>query len=138
MASGRVERLEQTYRDMNRGDLEGALAVADPAIEWQTPTAFPGAPRFHSRDEVFAFFTEVLRTIDEFRIEVESYDERGGHVLVIQRQFMRGLESGIDTDRRMAHLWRFEGDRAVELEAFHEVDEAIAELDQRVNRRKRE
>jgi ketosteroid isomerase-like protein len=138
MASPRVERLERTYSEMNQGRLDEALAIADPAIVWQTPTAFPGAPRFHSRDEVVAFFTEVLRSVDELRIEVESYDERGDQVLVVQRHFMRGAASGIDTERRMAHLWRFEGDRAVEFEAFHDVDEAVAEMERRETGEKRE
>jgi ketosteroid isomerase-like protein len=138
MASPRVERLERTYVEINRGNLGAAMAVADPAIVWQTPAAFPGAPRLHSRHEVIAFFSEALRAVDEFRIEVESYDERGDHVLAIQRHLMRGARSGVVTERRIAHLWRFEGNRAVEFEAFLDVDEAIAELGRRVNRPKRE
>ena len=131
MASARVDRLERTYADINRGDLQSALEVADPAIEWQTPTAFPGAPRFHSRDEVIAFFTEAMRSVEGFRIDVESYDERGDHVLVVQRHSMRGAESGIPAERRMAHLWRFDGERAVEFEAFLDVDAATAAFAER-------
>jgi len=80
----------------------------------------------------------VLRSVEAFRIEVESYDERGDYVLAIQRHSMRGPQSGIDTQRRMAHLWRFEGERAVEFEAFHDVDEAVAELGRRESQPKRE
>jgi uncharacterized protein len=138
MASPRVERLERTYVEINRGNLGAAMAVADPAIVWQTPTAFPGAPRLRSRHEVIAFFSEALRAVDEFRIEVESYDERGEHVLAIQRHFMRGARSGAATERRIAHLWRFEGNRAVEFEAFLDVDEAIAEFERKGNPEKRE
>jgi uncharacterized protein len=138
MASPRVERLERTYVEINRGNLGAAMAVADPAIVWQTPAAFPGAPRLHSRHEVIAFFTEALRAVHEFRIDVESYDERGDHVLVIQRHTMRGARSGIATERRMAHLWRFEGNRAVEFEAFLDVDDALVAMARRGNRRKRE
>jgi ketosteroid isomerase-like protein len=138
MASPRVERLEQTYVAINSGDLHEALTIADPAIVWQTPMAFPGAPRFHSRDEVIAYFTAVLRSIEEFRVDVERYDERGNHVLVVQNQFMRGAESGIGMERRMAHLWRFDGELAVEFHAFHDVDEATAEFDQRESSQNRE
>jgi len=138
MASPRVERLERTYEEINRGNLGTAMAVADPAIVWQTPAAFPGAPRLRSRHEVIAFFSEALRAVDEFRIEVESYDERGDHVLAIQRHTMRGARSGNPTERRMAHLWRFEGNRAVEFEAFLDVDEAVAEFERRGNPAKRE
>jgi ketosteroid isomerase-like protein len=138
VASPRVRRLEQTYEAFNAGDLERAFAVADPAIEWQTPMEFPGAPRFHSRDEAREFFTDVLRSYESFRIEVERFVERDDHVLVVQRHFGRGAESGIDTERRMAHLWHFDGDRAVAFQAFLDVDEAAAELERRRNPGKRE
>jgi hypothetical protein len=47
----------------------------------------------------------------------------------------RGAGSGIETERRMGHLWRFEGDRAVESQAFLK---AGAELVRRETGSKRE
>jgi ketosteroid isomerase-like protein len=138
MPTPRVERLEQTYAAFNAGDLERAFAVADEAIVWQTPKEFPGAPRFESRDDARDFFAEALSSFTSFRIEVERYDEQGDHVLAVQRHLARGAGSGIETERRMAHLWRFEGDRAVEFQAFLNVDEAGAELARRENGRNRE
>jgi ketosteroid isomerase-like protein len=131
VASPRVRRLEQTYEAFNGGDLERAFDVADEAIVWQTPMEFPGAPRFESRDAAREFFSQALGSYDSFRIEVERYDERGDHVLAVQRHFARGADSGIETERRMAHLWRFDGDRAVAFQAFLDVAEAAAELERR-------
>jgi len=135
VTSPRVRRLEQTYEAFNAGDLDGAFAIADPAIVWQTPMEFPGAPRFESRDAARDFFADALRAFTSFRIEIERYVERGDHVLAVQRHFARGADSGIETERRMAHLWRFDGDRAVAFQAFLDVDQAASELELRTNRR---
>jgi ketosteroid isomerase-like protein len=135
MASPRVERLEQCWAHVNAGDIEQALEFTDPAIVWQPPAAFPGARRLEGRDEVIAFFEPALRAVAGFRIEAERYIERGDDVLVIQQHYMRGPESGIETTRRMAQLWHFDGDRAVAMDSFHDVDEALAELDRRASGR---
>ena len=138
MSSPRVERLQQTYAAFNAGDLDRAFAVADERISWQTPMDFPGAPRFQSRAEAQQFFATALRSFASFRIEVEDYDERGDHVLVVQRHIGEGADSGIRTERRMAHLWRFEAERAVEFQAFLDVAEATAEIARRETFAKRE
>ena len=129
MTSPRVERLERTYDAFNAGDLDAAFAIADPAIVWQTPTEFPGSPRFESRDDAKAFFENALAAFDSFEIDVERYVERGDRIVVIQYHRGRGVGSGIVTERRMAHLWTFDGDRAVAFRAYLDVDEALGELD---------
>jgi ketosteroid isomerase-like protein len=126
--SPRIERLARTYEAFNDGDLEAAFDIADPAITWQTPTEFPGAPRFDTRDDARDFFATALAAFSEFRIEVERYVEDGDRVAVVQVHRAVGAGSGLPTQRRMAHLWTFEGERAVAFRAYLDADEALAEL----------
>jgi ketosteroid isomerase-like protein len=126
MPSPRVQLLQQCFAHVNAGDLEQALEFTDPAIVWNPPAAVPDSRPWKSRDEVLAGLNPALHSLAAFRIEVERYIESGDDVLVIQWHFLRGTESGIETKRRMAQVWHFEGDRAVGVDSFHDVAEAEA------------
>jgi ketosteroid isomerase-like protein len=126
--SPRVERLARTYEAFNAGDLDTAFTIADDRISWQTPTEFPGSPRFESRAEAQAFFAEALRAYSEFSIEVERYVESGDRVAVVQVHRGQGADSELSTERRMAHVWTFDGDVAVAFRAYLDVAEALRDL----------
>jgi ketosteroid isomerase-like protein len=95
MSQENVKRVRQTVDAINARDLETALKVAHPDIEWRTLDAFPDAGTYHGPEGVVAFFQAWLDTFRNFHLDLENcspVDEN--RVLARLRVSGIGAESG--------------------------------------------
>jgi ketosteroid isomerase-like protein len=95
MSQENVERVREAVEAMNARDIEAALKVAHPDIEWRTLDAFPDAGTYRGPEGVLAFFQTWLDTFTDFQLHLEAceaVDE--DRVLARLRVSGIGAESG--------------------------------------------
>jgi hypothetical protein len=96
------------HEAFNRQDIEGAFGGLPADVEWRTLTEIPGAPDLcRGRDEVIAFFREVLIEYPDWQTELLAFEEPDpGVVLVEFRARATGRASGIrTTSAKMFQAW---------------------------------
>jgi uncharacterized protein len=124
----RRQLLESSYAALARGDLEAALRYVDPEAEIATSGAFlDQGVVYRGHEGAREFFAMVDEAFDELAyelLELEEVDD--DRVLAIVRLRGRGKGSGLEVDRKGAHLWTLRGDTAIRMEGFADPDTARA------------
>jgi ketosteroid isomerase-like protein len=95
MSEENVERVRKAVEAMNARDIETALKVMHPDVEWRTLDAFPDAGTYRGPEGVLAFFQTWLDTFRGFQLHLEgcaAVDE--DRVLARLRVSGIGAESG--------------------------------------------
>jgi ketosteroid isomerase-like protein len=99
MSQENVKRVRETVEAMNARDIESALKVAHPDIEWRTLDAFPDAGTYHGPEGVLAFFQTWLDTFKGFQLHLEDCAAvEEDRVLARLRVSGTGAESGASVE----------------------------------------
>jgi ketosteroid isomerase-like protein len=83
---------------------------------------------YEGLDGARRFMADWREAWDDWRLEVEDIQAAGDRVLVVCNQHGRSRTSGLVVDMRLAQLWTLRDGKQVRMEAYGDVDEAIAEL----------
>ena len=122
--SENVRIVRRLYAAWNASDVETALSLLDPAVEWVNPdyAVEPGTRRGHEG------FVTVLRNLDS---SFDSYGHVLGEVVDLGDRLLwhtvfhaRGRDSGAQVDVAEQHLWTLRDGKIVELRWFHDAAEA--------------
>ena len=113
-----VRRLFEAYA---AGELEKALADADPEIVWNPveETATQGHDAVGENLRRWETDWEDLRTVPE------EFVDAGERVVVTVHFAGRGRGSGIDVDVRLYQVWTLHDGKAVRMDEFTERAEAL-------------
>ncbi|HXO19656.1 MAG TPA: nuclear transport factor 2 family protein [Thermoanaerobaculia bacterium] len=120
MASLRIETLRAGYRAFNRRDVEKALQMLDPQVEWPNRIA---RRVLCGQQALRQYWTRQFRLFD-CRVEPEELVEEGDRILAIVRQRVRRLSSGAQQDLQIGHLYTFRGVRAMKMQVFTDLEAA--------------
>lgn len=102
----RRETLMQLYRSFNARDIDGVLSHLAPGVDW--PNGWEGG-REHGREAVRSYWTRQWREIDP-RVEPLAIDFDGeGRAHVRVHQLVRSLDGKIVDDRKVEHVYEFNG-----------------------------
>ena len=102
----RRDRLMQLYRSFNARDIDGVLAHLAPGVDW--PNGWEGG-REHGREAVRSYWTRQWAAIDP-RVEPLAIDFDGdGRAHVRVHQLVRSLDGQIVDDRKVEHVYEFNG-----------------------------
>jgi ketosteroid isomerase-like protein len=71
------------------------------------------------------FNAEWADAWDDWELEPEEYLDAGEHVVVILTQRGRSKETGIPVDMRFAQVWTLRDGRAMRMELYASVEEAL-------------
>ena len=94
--------LRQAYAAFNDRDIEGALALMHPEVDW--PNGMEGG-RVHGRDEVRKYWERQFSLIDS-RVEPEAFEELpGGRVSVTVHQRVRDVHGRPISDGHVRHVY---------------------------------
>lgn len=118
----------QVLRDGQPGALEDAFReVFGEGLEVCIPDAYPEGGQTFRGPQGLQRWTDTTREVwEEWRFDVERLLDAGDRVVVLVRVVARGGASGIDLDRRTAHIWTIEDGRATRCEVYLDRSEAIA------------
>jgi ketosteroid isomerase-like protein len=122
----RVERLRRFYELWQAGDYVGAATLFfDPEVVLVQPPELPGG------GGIYRGFEGLQRALDEWldasdyiHAEAERFALGDDVVVATVRLRSRGRHTGMELDRRIGHLFRFRGERAVRWEVYWSPDEA--------------
>lgn len=103
----REERLlRHAYEAFNARDLDGALALMHPDVDW--PNGMEGG-REHGHSAVRSYWTRQFGLIDS-HVEPLGFEvDDDGRVVVDVHQVVRDLEGTVLSDGRVRHVYTFRG-----------------------------
>ena len=93
--------LRQAYAAFNARDLDAALALMHPDVDW--PNAIEGG-RVHGHADVRAYWERQFETIDP-RVEPERFTEEDGRIAVDVHQVVRSRDGELLADQRVRHVY---------------------------------
>ena len=125
MGEPNVDLLRRGYAAMARGDFDSVLEMLDPEIEMRDRPESPDAGIYHGHEGALAAFGQTVDFFDEVEMVPEEFFGSGEVVVVALLMRVRGRESGVPVEERIAHLWRIADRRAVSLQAFTHLDDAL-------------
>jgi nuclear transport factor 2 (NTF2) superfamily protein len=99
-----TELLRAAYAAFNGRDIDAALALMTPDVEW--PRAFKG-DFIRGREEIRGYWTEQWSEIDPRVEPVAFHPEDGGRILVDVHQVVRDLAGTILADEHVGHWFTF-------------------------------
>ncbi len=110
------------------GNLEGALAVCHPEIEFLSVLAVSGR-RYHGHQGIREYFDDIASAWAEWRVVVHDIvPGPDGRVAIVMSMRVRGKESGAILSERTDHVWTLKDGRLLRNQPFREPGEALREL----------
>ena len=126
--SADVQRVESSYDALNRGDIDGTVAVLHDDASWVEHSDLPEAGTYEGVATIRSFLELYLESWEEFHQEIEETIVRGPCVLLFIHLRARGKGSGIEVDSRYAHMWRLGDGEGTRVDAYYDRDQALAAL----------
>ena len=99
------ELLRAAYVAFNARDIDAALALMTPDVEW--PRAFKGG-FVHGPKEIRAYWTEQWSEISPHVEPAAFHQEDAGHILVDVHQVVRDLAGNVLADEHVGHRFTIE------------------------------
>ena len=106
MSQGNAELLRGAYEAFGRGDIPAVIALLDENIVWNAPKVLPHYMPVGGRDDIAAFFGNLVSTWDGFNLEVDDLVASGNRVCAIGRA--GGLLDGAQVSYGFVHAWTVE------------------------------
>jgi ketosteroid isomerase-like protein len=112
-------------------DLEAALELCHPEIEFFSLMAQLEASPYRGLAGIRRYFKEIDATWDEWRVEVERLlSTPDGRVVIVMSTHMRGKESGLPFAQRVANVWEFKDEKLWRATLHRDPAEAVAAAQQ--------
>lgn len=126
MSLENVELVRRGYDAFNRGDIEGALEILHPDVEWSTYLVpGPGGGTYRGHEGVRELWDDARNIFGDFRNDPERLMEAGDKVVAFITVRGRGKASGIDVKARIAHVMTLRDGKVASVQSFEDRDEAL-------------
>jgi ketosteroid isomerase-like protein len=110
---------------ISRSDLDAALAVCDPEIEFISMLGISGR-RYIGHEGIRQYFEDVASAWEEWRVEVHRVSAApDGRVAIVMTMHVRGRESGAALSELAAHVWTVGDGRLLRNELYRDPEEAL-------------
>jgi len=120
-----IAGLRAAYAAFNRGDIDAAVELLDPQVEWAEPSEFPGGGTYHGLDAVKRYLTQSREGAAEVISKPERFIPAGNRIVVFVHA--RVLPKGASTwqDVKLADVYTFQGVRVIQMHAFADRQDAL-------------
>ena len=120
-----TSELRQAYAAFNRGDIDAAVGILDPGVEWIEPPEFPGGGTYHGVEGAKRYLAQSRAGAAQVISEPEQFVAAGNRIVVLVHA--RVLPKGSNTwqDVRLADVYTFQNGRATNMRAFANRDDAL-------------
>jgi ketosteroid isomerase-like protein len=126
MSADHIATVRHGYETFNCGDIDAALEMFDPEIEWHTYIVpGPGGGVYRGHDGVRELWSEAKKIFGGFRNEPEEMFDAGDQIVAFVRVEGVGAKSGVAVQARIAHLHTFRGGKVLRVESFEDRDAAL-------------
>jgi ketosteroid isomerase-like protein len=114
MSAEHVERVRNLYASWNAHDWDAVIAETEDDHEFHLTGLFPGLrPVYKGKDGVREFLESFVAVWKDFRVEVDRVEDVGDRVVGLVHLHGAGTGSGVPVAIEYAHVFTFDGDRAV-------------------------
>ena len=128
----------RSYEAFNRGDIDGAIALFDPEIVWDTYLVpGPGGGTYHGHDGVRELWSDARNIFGDFRNEPERLVSAGDRLLAMVRICGWGKESGVRVEAKIAHVHTFREGKVTRVESYENREEGLEAVGSASDRRRR-
>lgn len=111
---------------ITRVDLDAALAVCDPEIEFLSVLGISGR-RYIGHEGIRQYFEDVSSAWEEWRVEVHNLTSGpDGRVAIEMTMHVRGLGSGAALSEYAGHVWTVRNGKLLRNELHREPGQALA------------
>jgi ketosteroid isomerase-like protein len=136
MSERNVEVVRDAVEAFNRGDLDAALELMHPEVEWSTPDAFPDGGTYRGREAVAEFWRTWREAFTGFQLHLERCVAVGRtHVLAAFQVSGEGTGSGAGVESpTVFQLGEVRDERVVWVTMYLSEDEATGAAARRESR----
>jgi ketosteroid isomerase-like protein len=107
------ELLRRAYAAFNARDIDGALALMHPEVDW--PNGMEGG-RELGHDAVRAYWTRQFGLIDSHVEPVRFSEDDSGRIVVDVDQVVRDREGALISEQRVQHVYTLRGGLIVRMD----------------------
>lgn len=120
-----IAGLRAAYTAFNRGDIDAAVELLDPNVEWTEPTEFPGGGAYHGVDGVKRYLSQSRAGATDVISEPERFIPSRDRIVVFV--YARVLPRGSSTwqEVRLADVYTFREGRVTQMNAFSNRQDAL-------------
>jgi ketosteroid isomerase-like protein len=128
-ASGNERPVRAFAEAITRGDVEAALALCHPEIDFLSMLDVSGR-RHYGHEGIRQYFEDVASAWEEWRTEVHRVvPAADGRVAIVMTMHVRGRESGAVLSERAGHVWTLRDGLLFHNELYRDPDEALRALE---------
>lgn len=132
MPSDNLETVKRGFAAFNEEGVEGIVPLVHPEFEATTPPELASEPdTYRGADGIRRWFDSFDEVMDEIRWDAREFHEVGDQVVVEFTLRARGRTSGLDFGQDAVMVWKLRDGRAIGLELYPTLDEAMAAATQR-------
>jgi uncharacterized protein len=122
---GNEAAVEGLSHAITRGDLDAAVALCDPEVEFFSMLDLSGH-RYVGHEGMRQYFLDVESAWEEWRVELERVvPAPDGRVAIVMTMHVRGRESGAELSERTGHVWTLRDGLLLRNELFRDAEEAL-------------
>ena len=124
MPQEHLEIIRRFTEAMNVGDVEAALAVIDPEVEF-VPRRAPVQGSYRGHEGIRGFFADTAESFDVFQATHEEIHDLGDAVVVVSTLLVRGKGSGAEVTDHIATVLRLRDGKIIYFKTFPERSTAL-------------
>ena len=117
--------LREAYAAFNRGDIDAAVRILDPDVEWIEPAEFPGGGTYRGQAGVKTYLTQSRAAWAEVHSDPEQFIPAGNRIVVFVHARVRAKDSQEWQDVLLADVYTFLNGKPVHMQAFADRKEAL-------------
>jgi uncharacterized protein len=127
MSEENVEVVRRGFEALREGDVEALLPMIGEEFEVTTPPSLASEPdTYRGHDGLRRYFDSFYEAMDRIRFEPREFIPVGDLVVVPFTLSARGRTTGLEFDQSAVMVWTVSDGRAVGLELFTALEDAIA------------
>jgi len=110
---------------ITRHDLDAALSLCDPEIEFLSVLAVDGRA-YVGHDGIRQYFEDVASAWEEWKVDVHRVAPApDGRVVIVMTMHARGKESGAPLAELTGHVWTLRNGKLLRNQPFREPEQAL-------------
>jgi ketosteroid isomerase-like protein len=125
MSAANIDLVRRIYDALLRDELDAALECMDEEIEYVNPDYAVEPGRRYGHAGIRANVENMRASFEYWRFEPEEFVDAGDQVAVVGTFRARGLDSGLEIERRQSRLWTIHDGTVVRYQWFDGPDEAL-------------
>jgi ketosteroid isomerase-like protein len=127
VAEDNVELVRQGFEVLGEQGVEGLLPFIHPEFEVTTPPELAAEPDTYKGPEgIRRYFDSFYEAMDEVAFEAQDFIPVEDRVVVPMTLRARGRTTGITVEQDIVQIWELRGAKAIRVEVFATLDEAMA------------